>query len=603
MSETQQNTSIFFTNQISKYSQLLDSTKKRIRQIATFRISVFTLTVIAIYFATNMGMEWVIGSGIIGFGIFIGLTIKHTKLYKKKQWYSTLVDINRTEQKLLDGNTEGQNEGREYIDTEHPFTFNLDVFGKRSLFQLIDRSAIIGGREALANVLQNPIKNVKLLLQRQKAISELKDKPKWRQHFQATGLLSEENKNAVEEIFDWMSSTPQSFNTQFYKVMLVLNPLIGFTIVTLIGLGFLNFITFLLFLILPLSLVGTKISGINKEHNLLSKKAEQFQKYARLFHFIENESFESKLLAEEKDKLCGDAHSAHKGIYQLSKIAKAFDYRLNMIVGLFLNIFFLWDILQIIRIENWKKTNSRYVKSWFSVLFLFDEINSFSGFAFSHPDAVFPTFSTDFEIKATDVRHPFIAPKNNVGNEISVTGWSQFNIVTGANMAGKSTYLRTVGINLVMAMTGMPVLAKSFDFKPVDIFTGIKTSDSLQDGESYFFAELKRLKALIDLLEDGDQIFIILDEILRGTNSADKQKGSLGLIQQFIRLGASGMIATHDLALGDLINSYPENIKNKRFEVEIENNELVFDYKLKDGISQNLNATFLMKKMGITLED
>jgi len=566
MSETQQNTIDFFTNQISKYSQLLDSTKKRIRQIATFRISVFTLTVIAIYFATNMGMGWVIGSGIIGFGIFIGLTIKHTKLYKKKQWYSTLVDINRTEQKLLDGNTEGQNEGREYIDTEHPFTFNLDVFGKRSLFQLIDRSAIIGGREALANVLQNPIKNVKLLLQRQKAISELKDKPKWRQHFQATGLLSEENKNAVEEIFDWMSSTPQSFNTLFYKVMLVLNPLIGFTIVTLIGLGFLNFITFLLFLILPLSLVGTKISGINKEHNLLSKKAEQFQKYARLFHFIENESFESKLLAEEKDKLCGDAHSAHKGIYQLSKIAKA-------------------------------------VKSWFSVLFLFDEINSFSGFAFSHPNAVFPTFSTDFEIKATDVRHPFIAPKNNVGNEISVTGWGQFNIVTGANMAGKSTYLRTVGINLVMAMTGMPVLAKSFDFKPVDIFTGIKTSDSLQDGESYFFAELKRLKALIDLLEEENQIFIILDEILRGTNSADKQKGSLGLIRQFIRLGASGMIATHDLALGDLINSYPENIKNKRFEVEIENNELVFDYKLKDGISQNLNATFLMKKMGITLED
>jgi DNA mismatch repair ATPase MutS len=603
MPKTPQNINDYYTNQLADYLALLDAAKKRIRQTAIFRISVFILTVISIYFATNMGMGWVIGCGLIGFGIFIGLALKHAKLFKEKRWFETLVEINRKELKLLEGNTAGQTEGSAYIDVEHPFTFNLDIFGKRSLFQLIDRSATDGGRAALAELLQNPINNEQELLLRQQAIAELKDKPEWRQHFQATGLLSEENKNAVDEIQNWMGGTSLSFNTLFYKVMLVLNPLIGFTIVVLISLGIVNYTTFLLFLVLPFVLVGTKISGINKEHHLLSKKAEQFQKYARLFRFIENEKLNSKLLTKAKNQLSGETHSANQGIHQLSKITSAFDYRLNMIVGLFLNAFFLWDILQLIRLENWKKMNSQYVESWFSVLFLFDEISSFSGFAFNHPNAVFPTFSNDFEINAIDVKHPFIAPKNNIGNNISVTGWSQFNIVTGANMAGKSTYLRTVGINLIMAMTGMPVLAKSFVFQPVKVFTGIKTSDSLQDGESYFFAELKRLKALIDLLEEGNKIFIILDEILRGTNSADKQKGSLGLIRQFIRLGASGMIATHDLGLGELINSYPQNIKNKRFEVEIESNELVFDYKLKEGISQNLNATFLMKKMGITLED
>ena len=168
-------------------------------------------------------------------------------------------------------------------------------------------------------------------------------------------------------------------------------------------------------------------------------------------------------------------------------------------------------------------------------------------------------------------------------------------------MAGKSTYLRTVGINMVLAMTGAPVLAKSFVLKPIDIFTGIKTTDSLQDGESYFFAELKRLKEIINTLEKDSKLFIILDEILRGTNSRDKHNGSEGLVKQLIKLNASGMIATHDLALGKLEKTFPEQVINKRFEVEIKNNELVFDYKLKDGISQNLNATFLMKKMGITV--
>ncbi|PIX92139.1 hypothetical protein COZ26_03410, partial [Candidatus Kuenenbacteria bacterium CG_4_10_14_3_um_filter_39_14] len=163
------------------------------------------------------------------------------------------------------------------------------------------------------------------------------------------------------------------------------------------------------------------------------------------------------------------------------------------------------------------------------------------------------------------------------------------------------TYLRTIGINLVLAMTGAPVLAKSFEFKPVQLFTGIKTSDSLQDGESYFFAELKRLKELIDRLKSGQSLFIILDEILRGTNSADKQKGSKALITQLISFHCSGMIATHDLTLGELTLRFPEYVSNKRFEVEIQNDNLKFDYLLKDGISENLNASFLMKKMGITV--
>jgi len=317
---------------------------------------------------------------------------------------------------------------------------------------------------------------------------------------------------------------------------------------------------------------------------------------------IENESFESDLLNKQKSVISASPKSTQKAIKKLSQILAAFDYRLNIIVGIMLNIFFLWDILQCIRLEKWKHTYGSEMTAAFEALFTFDELNSLAGFAFSRTASVFPEFSNkEFVLKADDAKHPFISEKNNVGNEININGWGKFQIITGANMAGKSTYLRTVGINMVLAMTGAPVLAKSFVMKPVDIFTGIKTTDSLQDGESYFFAELKRLKEIINTLEKGSNLFIILDEILRGTNSKDKHNGSEGLVKQLIKLNASGMIATHDLALGQLEKTFPEQVINKRFEVEIENNELVFDYKLKDGISQNLNATFLMKKMGITV--
>ncbi len=383
--------------------------------------------------------------------------------------------------------------------------------------------------------------------------------------------------------------------------MLVINPLLGFGILAFIEFDILTISAFLLFLLLPFVLVGTKLATLNKIHSQVSKKSGLLLKYAKLFTLVTNEEYNSDLLNRIKGNIVGDI-SAYRAVSSLAKITKSMDYRLNMLVGIFLNVFFLWDIRQAIKVENWKHRYAGYMEEWFKELYAMDELQSFAGFAFNFPYSTFPEFSTgSFEITASNVTHPFIANNKCVGNDIIIDGWKQFQIITGANMAGKSTYLRTVGINMVLSMTGSPVLADSFVFKPVNIFTGIKTSDSLQDGESYFFAELKRLKELIDKLESGQKLFVILDEVLRGTNSADKQKGSMALIAQLINLSSSGMIATHDLALGNLADEFPKKIVNKRFEVEIANNELVFDYKLKEGISQNLNATFLMKKMGITV--
>ena len=592
----------FFKDQLAQSKKQLTDINKKIKRISIWRILSFLLTIFGIYMLAGVHVFALIAFAVMGFAVFIVLVIRHSKLHKLKQWSETLAQINQTELDLLAGKTNAIPTGHEFIEPDHPFTSDLDVFGKRSLFQFVDRSATFKGREKLAHRFKKPLKDVGQLMHRQKAIEELKNKPLWRQQFQAHGKLAGDEKDTIDGFLSWADDSAVVFNTPFNKLMLVLNPLIALGTILLISLGYVGFGAFVMFLFVPFTIIGKKFSKINTLHNQLGKKTEVLGKYSDMFGMVENETFESALLNEQKALVANQLRSTQNTIKKLSGILAAFDYRLNLIVGILLNIFFLWDILQSIRLEKWKASYGKEMATVFEALFVFDELNSLAGFAFGHPESVFPGFKNDdFLLEAEDAKHPFISEKNNVGNEINFIGWGKFQIITGANMAGKSTYLRTVGINMVLAMTGAPVLAKSFILKPVDIFTGIKTTDSLQDGESYFFAELKRLKEMIDTLENGAKLFIILDEILRGTNSADKHKGSEGLVKQLIKLNASGMIATHDLALGQLEKTFPRQVINKRFEVEIKDNELIFDYKLKDGVSQNLNATFLMKKMGITI--
>lgn len=233
-----------------------------------------------------------------------------------------------------------------------------------------------------------------------------------------------------------------------------------------------------------------------------------------------------------------------------------------------------------------------------------DALCSLAAFAYNHPDYTWPIpTERPFTLCAERLGHPLIHRDRCVRNDICMEKRPCFMIITGANMAGKSTYLRTVGVNYLLACMGAPVCANRMTFYPAHMVTSLRTTDSLNDNESYFFAELKRLQEIINRLNTGEELFIILDEILKGTNSVDKQKGSLSLIKQFIHLKTNGIIATHDLQLGSLSNLYPDNIRNYRFEATIANNELTYSYRMQEGVAQNMNACFLMKKMGIFVED
>ena len=563
--------------------------------ISHWRITVFLITVLGIYLTSTTNLFLVSAVTVSGGIIFIILIISHLRLEKKRVFTETLLNINEREIRLYQRDVTGRDRGDSYTPDHHPYAGDLDITGDRSLFQLCDRTATAQGKENLAKLLLFPDTQISAIRARQEAVSELKEQVIWRQDFEATGRVL----NKEQDIRMEMEKREKifSFDKPFYRIMLLVNPFIGFAVIVLIAFGMVPFGTFLLFLLLPFFIITPRLKKLNKIHSQLSRKNDFLLNRSLLITKIEEAIFSSSLLVSAKKELAG----ASVAFRQLGRIAKAFDYRLNMLVGILLNIFFLWDIRQAVRAERWEKSYSGKLPLWFDALAFTDALCSLAGFAFQNRDAVFPRLTEqEFTLRGKNLKHPFIDREKCVGNPVEFTGWKQFYIVTGANMAGKSTYLRTVGINMVLALAGAPVLAEEFVFSPVKLYTAIKTSDSLQDGESYFFAELKRLEMIIKKLEKGEKVFIILDEILRGTNSEDKQKGSKALLKKFIRLGASGMVATHDLALAELAEIFPDNVVNKRFEVEIKNNKLHFDYLLKDGISQNLNATFLMKRMGIT---
>ena len=363
---------------------------------------------------------------------------------------------------------------------------------------------------------------------------------------------------------------------------------------------------------------------------MYGKKLQILGTYAGLLRLMETRPMQCRLLKSIKEEIGGEQRKASLSISRLSKLMNELDQRNNMFMYVILNGLFFWELRQIMRIEAWKEQYAGELPQWLDALGQMDALNSLATFAYNHPAYAYPTLldkadmaaakagiSSDarkagaantgsnarFILRAKALGHPLMHRDRCVRNDIDMEKRPFFIIITGANMAGKSTYLRTIGVNYLLACTGMPVCAEEMEVYPARLITSLRTSDSLTDNESYFFAELKRLKLIIDKLQAGEELFIILDEILKGTNSMDKQKGSFALIKQFMALEADGIIATHDLLLGTLIDLFPENIRNFRFEADITDNELTFSYRLRPGVAQNMNACFLMKKMGIAVTD
>jgi ABC-type multidrug transport system fused ATPase/permease subunit len=556
---------------------------------------VFGAIIYGIYLAWG-DWQWILAS-LMGGGIVFVLLIKlfaHTQFSKRRM--DKKIQLLREEIQSLHGDFSFRPSGKKYLDPTHLFANDLDLFGEHSFFQFINRTQLEESEQLLASLLiANNIENIE---ERQEAIKELSQLDGFRLDYTTdASLVNTEVKST--SLLRWMASfTP--YIPSYFKVVTTLFSVISVLLLVAYFLSLLSGYFVLAWFFVGLFISGRFLKRTNQLSARLDKAQSLFEQYHYLVAHIENTSFESSFLQSLQQRLLakGAKEKASKILHAFAKRIDALDQRNNFLLGVFLNAFFLWDIRQTLHIQNWISAHQLNVESWLESIYLLDAYNSLGNFAAQQPHFHYPNITTKegLQMESKNAVHPLIKKEKVIPNSFAIQQ-REFFIITGANMAGKSTFLRTLGLQIVMANVGLPVGSETCSYAPIKLISSMRTNDSLADESSYFFAELSRLKMIVETIAKDDY-FIILDEILKGTNSTDKAIGSKKFIQKLIRLKSTGVIATHDLSLCELEETFDE-IKNYYFDASIVNNELFFDYKMKDGICQNMNASFLLKKMEI----
>lgn len=566
-----------------------------IRWISNARLTCALASVILGYFWFTQGNIELLVLAILILFVFILLVIVHARYFSKHALINQLLKINEDELRAVNGDYSFFATGEQFSQRNHPFASDLDLFGEHSLFQFTNRTATHHGAATFAEMISRPLTNKDKLAARQHAIDDLAHRVEYRQFFLAHGRLSDESPNDLNELKEWLAHPTLFYRNKLFAVLIVALPAIVISVLLSVIFLDLPFSWFVLAAGLPWLLTGFYLKRINAFHQYISRKKQILNKYKSVLRLINAENFQSTNLQQ----LQASCQQAQQNIQKLVNLVAAFDARLNSMTNLVINALFLYDIHYVYRLEYWKEQHKHDFISWLEAVHELDALNSFANLRYNYPESVFPTISSEFKIKASRMVHPLMLHEKPVANDIIVGDSQTVLLITGANMAGKSTFLRTLGTNMVLALSGGPVFAEFFQCPVVQLRTGMRTNDSLAEHQSYFYAELNRLQAIMEEVRADVPMLILLDEILKGTNSTDKLAGSVALVKQLVQHTTFAIIATHDIALGEQAKEFPEKVANYCFEAEIKDDQLFFDYKLKPGLATKMNATFLMKKMGI----
>ena len=609
---------------VKEYKRAYAVREGQLRRLALARLCVFTGTfIVMVYFANSRAFfETAIFSGL-GMVAFVVIQKAYNRTQYLRAYYKQLIQINKNELLRLNLDLSTLDDGGEFSDAGHPYTADLNIFGPYSLFQLLGRAGTEFGRAKLAAWLQEPAARP-VILNRQKSVRELTEKLAWRQKLQASGAMLPDDKNSIQDLVQWMQQQPY-FGAKKRRRLTLVRLLVSLLSAAALAYLFLNFKVFLVSLITPdsqewIGYILPLLTIMIGSHFYLQRyklMAETFIHASlnspvylaglkRLFGHIERTKFRADHLA-----------ALHATFSQGSQTASALTHYLHNILELFhqrgtakgttpgsfgyllLNRLFLLDLYCLVALDRWKEQHGKLLQLWIQSLGELEALSAIASFYYANPTFTFPAIvSQSHHINFKAAAHPLISAKKRIANDFQLPGKGDIALITGSNMAGKSTFLRTLGVNAVLAFLGAPVCAGQASLSEFYVFTSMRTRDNLAEGVSSFYAELRRIKYLLNYLDKQQQVLFLLDEVLKGTNSVDKHAGTLSLVRQLMASPGFGLVTTHDLSVATILES-DRHISNYSFHSSIEGGEITFDFKLKEGPCQEFNASLLMKSMGI----
>lgn len=585
-----------------KYSQELAEVRKRLGYLAHLRLFTFILAAFLIGYSIYYGRGEFVLYAMSPAVAFIFLVVNYRRLVKSAAYLENMVAINQKNLKRLAWQWSAFSEkGEQYANPEHPYSIDLNIFGQGSLFQYINSTITRGGEEALADILKGQ-KCPASIFERQESVKELSEELDWRQRFQATGMETKVKQENPEELLAWSKDQQAGVNIPGFLLTL---PFITVLLFLLYYLQYLPLPLPIAFIVIQYGIVFLSKKKIHREFDRTQVASDRLKQYAALLKCIEGGSFKSSRLRGLRESLTGDGRTASSQIKTLAGIVDLTQFRHNHpILYVPVNTITFWDLFTAKKLSTWKKSSGSALETWLGVISDFEVQVSLAGLAYDNPRWIYPEITEKPPVLNTSsLGHPLISPEERVCNDLAMPSPGTALIITGSNMSGKSTLLRTVGLNLVLAYAGAPVCAASLKAAYMPIYSKMQVVDDLTQGVSTYYAELTRIKMVIEAARSGEQIIYLLDEIFKGTNSKDRILGTKAVIRMLSSLPTLGLLTTHDLELAALADENPGLVKNYHFDDQIENDRISFDYKLKPGVSTSTNAIALMKMVGIDVDN
>lgn len=593
----------YYKNNIEKSKNEISNMESNITKVSWSRLVIVIIMIALGYFLySKNSLIPLILLEVLLIAAFIGVATYHNKLISKKEKLERFLEINEKGVKRINGEFKStEDDGSEYINDSHPFSSDIDIFGKSSLFQLINDTLTKGGREKLVKSLSlEKLPSKEEIHNKQKGIEELGKKIEWRQELLVRGKSKLKSKkrevNELESLLKWSNSSSKKSGSK--KVIAYIFIALTFTSIVSAILKFITPSYVLLFLMLNFVVIKFLTKDYKEDIILINDIKGTVKSYSEILKMIEDEEFDSEYLKGIKKKLNNsEGISCSEEMKKLSNLLDWVGDSSSNAYYLILNILIFSDVFIMENLEEWKMKNSKELENWIDVMSEIDSLVSISNLYFDFENWNFPSILDKKEIRGKKIGHPLIGERA-VRNDYSLSDGKRVTLITGSNMSGKSTFLRTIGLNLLLAYIGAPVYSEEFTCGIFNIYTCMRTKDNLEESISSFYAEILRIKILIEATKRGEDVFFLLDEIFKGTNSVDRHTGATELINQLIDGGAMGLVSTHDLELCDL-EEHDSRIENYNFREYYENNKIKFDYKLRKGKSETQNAIHLMKLAGI----